>query len=109
MSRDDRPQVAVESLAHPGAGGPARSWRVDLLGAVASVALALLVTGGMWRDPNGRAILVNSGDQALFGWLLAYAAHTMRGADPFFTHLLNVPDGANLAVNTSATILGWAF
>jgi len=100
----------VGSSARPGEGTPARPpRRVDLLVAVASVALALLLTGGMWRDPNGRAILVNSGDQALFEWLLSYAAYTMGGADPFFTHLLNVPDGANLAVNTSATILGWVF
>ena len=88
-------------------GAPARARRrADLLTAFASLVLAVWVTGGMWLDPNGRAILVNSGDQALFEWLLAYGAHAVRaGENPLFTHLLNVPDGVNLAVNTSITAL----
>jgi hypothetical protein len=86
------------------------SRRVDLLVAGLSLALTLWLTGGMWLDPDGRTILVNSGDQALFEWLLSYAGYTLHsGADPFFTHLLNVPDGANIAVNTSATLFGWVF
>jgi hypothetical protein len=64
----------------------------------------------MWLDPAGRAIFVNSGDQALFEWLLAYGAHAVRtGENPLFTHLLNVPDGVNLAVNTSITVYAVAF
>lgn len=89
---------------------PAVSRRVDLLVAGLSLALALWLTGGMWLDPDGRAIRVNSGDQALFEWLLSYAGYTLHaGADPFFTRLLNVPDGVNVAVNTSATLFGWVF
>jgi hypothetical protein len=80
--------------------------------AVAAVALGLAVwvTIGLWRDPAGRAVTVNSGDQALFEWLLAYGAHALtHGADPLFTYLLNVPDGVNLAVNTSITVYAFAF
>ena len=86
------------------------SRRVDLVVAALCLALAVWVTGGMWLDPNGRTIEVNSGDQALFEWLLAYGAHAVRvGEDPLFTHLLNVPIGVNLAVNTSITVYAVAF
>lgn len=84
--------------------------RADALAVVAAVLLAVWVTGGLWLDPNGRAILVNSSDQALFEWLLAYGGHALtHGANPFFTHLLNVPDGVNLAVNTSITVYAVVF
>ena len=63
------------------------------------------MTSGLWTDPHGRAITVNSSDQALFEWLLAFGAHALtHGENPLFTHLLNVPDGVNLAVNTSITV-----
>ncbi|HET8658763.1 MAG TPA: DUF2079 domain-containing protein [Micromonosporaceae bacterium] len=86
-----------------------RHRRADLLTALASLVLAGWVTGALWLAPNGRAILVNSGDQALFEWLLAYGAHALRtGENPLFTYLLNVPDGVNLAVNTSITVYALA-
>ena len=82
----------------------------DLLVAAVSIALACWVTSGFLVDPNGRASLVNSGDQALFEWLLSYGAYAVtHGADPLFTHLLNVPDGVNLAVNTSITVYSVLF
>jgi hypothetical protein len=66
--------------------------------------LALWVTSGLWLDPARRASLVNSGDQALFEWLLSYGAYALtHGLDPLYTNLLNAPDSANLAVNTSVT------
>ncbi|NJC83438.1 glycosyltransferase 87 family protein [Planosporangium mesophilum] len=76
------------------------------------VVLALAITGwltsGLWIDPNHRAMRVNASDQSLFEWLLSYAADTLRnGHDPFFTSLLNAPLGANLAVNTAVSVLGW--
>lgn len=93
-----RPSTAT---AHP---RPGRG-RVDLLVAVIAIAGAWWVTSGLWLDPFGRAITVNSSDQALFEWLLAYGAHALtHGQNPFFTDLLNVPDGVNLAVNTSVTV-----
>ncbi|WP_089157312.1 DUF2079 domain-containing protein [Micromonospora sp. NBS 11-29] len=87
-----------------------RDRRADLLVTLAAVALALWVTSGMWRDPNTRTITVNSSDQALFEWLLAFGGHALtHGQNPLFTHLINVPDGVNLAVNTSITVYAAVF
>ncbi|MCZ7436223.1 DUF2079 domain-containing protein [Micromonospora sp. WMMC241] len=87
-----------------------RDRRADLLVTLAAVALALWVTSGMWRDPNTRTITVNSSDQALFEWLLAFGGHALsHGENPLFTHLINVPDGVNLAVNTSITVYAAVF
>ncbi|MFY1583122.1 DUF2079 domain-containing protein [Micromonospora sp. WMMD734] len=88
----------------------ARGRRADLIVLVVAVALAVWVTSGLWRDPNQRAITVNSSDQALFEWLLAFGGHAVtHGENPLFTHLLNVPDGVNLAVNTSITVYAVVF
>ncbi len=87
-----------------------RDRRADLVVVLAAVALALWVTSGMWRDPNSRTITVNSSDQALFEWLLAFGGHAVtHGENPLFTHLINVPHGVNLAVNTSITAYAVVF
>ncbi|MGW5670082.1 DUF2079 domain-containing protein [Micromonospora sp. NPDC003776] len=93
------------------ASAPARGTRwADLAVLLAAVALAVWVTSGMWWDPNSRAITVNSSDQALFEWLLAFGGHAVtHGENPLFTHLINVPDGVNLAVNTSITVYAVVF
>ncbi|MEU4644428.1 DUF2079 domain-containing protein [Micromonospora sp. NPDC023814] len=100
------------SLAPSPASPPrvVRDRRADLIVALVALALAVWVTSGLWRDPNVRAITVNSSDQALFEWLLAFGGHTVtHGDDPLFTHLVNVPDGVNLAVNTSITVYAVVF
>jgi hypothetical protein len=87
-----------------------RDLRADLTVALVALALAVWVTSGLWRDPNQRAITANSSDQALFEWLLAFGGHALtHGENPLFTHLLNVPDGVNLAVNTSITVYAAVF
>ncbi|WP_431900750.1 DUF2079 domain-containing protein [Micromonospora chalcea] len=87
-----------------------RDRRADLLVTLAALALAFWVTSGMWRDPNSRAITVNSSDQALFEWLLAFGGHALtHGENPLYTTLINVPDGVNLAVNTSITVYAAVF
>lgn len=84
--------------------------RADLLVTLIALALAVWVTSGLWRDPNGRTIMVNSSDQALFEWLLAFGGHSLtHGQNPLFTHMINVPDGVNLAVNTSITVYAALF
>ncbi|WP_319463651.1 DUF2079 domain-containing protein [Micromonospora sp. RTP1Z1] len=94
----------------PGSAPVTRDRRADLIVVLAALALALWVTSGMWRDPNTRTITVNSSDQALFEWLLAFGGHSLtHGENPLFTHLINVPDGVNLAVNTSITAYAWIF
>jgi hypothetical protein len=85
-------------------GGP-RSWRFDLLVAVLALALAAYVMQGLWRDPAGHVLTKNGGDQAFFEWLLGYGVYLLgHGADPFFTDMMNVPLGVNLAANTSITV-----
>ncbi|MEV1144686.1 DUF2079 domain-containing protein [Micromonospora sp. NPDC049799] len=87
-----------------------RDRRADLVVVLVALALAVWVTSGLWRDPNGRAITVNSSDQALFEWLLAFGGHALtHGENPLFTYLINVPDGVNLAVNTSITVYAVVF
>lgn len=107
-----RVSTAAVSAAHPDeAAAPSRSTRrADLTVAGLSVLGAVWLTGGLWLDPYHRAVGINSGDQALFEWLLSYGTYAAsHGRDPLYTYLLNVPDGANLAVNTSATVLAVVF
>src|SRR5262245_59055395 len=57
------------------------------------------------RHPTTRVQRDNLSDDALFQWMLAHGARVLsEGANPFFTHQMNVPDGVNLMANTS--ILG---
>ncbi|MFF5171951.1 DUF2079 domain-containing protein [Micromonospora sp. NPDC000089] len=101
-------RTADQPPAPAPAVGPGR--RADLVVTLAAIALAVWVTSGLWRDPNHRAITVNSSDQALFEWLLAFGGHALtHGENPLFTHLINVPDGVNLAVNTSITVYAAVF
>ncbi|MEV6599317.1 DUF2079 domain-containing protein [Actinoplanes sp. NPDC051346] len=101
--------AAPSESAEPPAPSPARRgsapWRSHLLVAFVALALATYVTGSLWRDPIGRGLAENLGDQAFFEWLLGYGVYTLgHGADPFYTWLLNAPLGVNLAANTSITV-----
>ncbi|MFI5491917.1 DUF2079 domain-containing protein [Actinoplanes sp. NPDC051859] len=100
--------------AEPPATSPARRglavWRPHLIVAFAALALAGYLTFGLWRDPSGRGLAENLGDQAFFEWLLGYGVYTLgHGADPFYTWLLNAPFGVNLAANTSITVYTTTF
>ncbi|GAA4700249.1 DUF2079 domain-containing protein [Phytohabitans rumicis] len=102
------------TLTSPVATAPpvveSRRRRPDVVVALVALGLAVLVTGGLWADPNRGAITVNSSDQAFFEWLLTYGAHAVtHGENPLFTYLINVPDGVNLAVNTSITVYAVVF
>ncbi|GGN79643.1 glycosyl transferase [Actinoplanes lobatus] len=82
-----------------------RPWRAHLAVALTALALAVYVTNGLWRDPYRHGLSDNIGDQAFFEWLLGYGVYTLgHGSDPFFTDLLNVPWGVNLAANTSISV-----
>jgi hypothetical protein len=87
-----------------------RAWRFPVLYALVCLGVAGYVTQGLWRDPYGRVLAVNAGDQAFFEWLLGYGWHLLtQGGDPFFTELLNAPLGVNLAANTSITVYIFLF
>ena len=48
-----------------------------------------------------------AGDQILFEWMLAHAAHAVvAGENPLYSTGLNAPDGVNLMANTSVLGLG---
>jgi hypothetical protein len=96
--------------AAPGAEAPARARpgrRADLGMLALCVALAFYLTWQLWADPDHTVVAHNRGDQALFEWLLGYAAHSVSHLDnPLWTTLLNAPVGVNLAVNTSMVVVG---
>lgn len=100
------PAESSDPPAEPAAATTVRRrWPGHLLMAVVSITLAAYVTQGLWADPYGKVLLRNAGDQAFFEWLLGYGWYLLsHGADPFFTDMMNVPDGVNLAANTSITV-----
>jgi hypothetical protein len=84
--------------------------RVDFAVAAIALALAIYLTIGLWAAPRHHAIDVNSGDQALFEWLLGYGARAVvHGENPLYTGWLNAPQAVNLAVNTSITVYAVLF
>jgi hypothetical protein len=109
LSPGPPPDPAAEAgrRRRPLAGGPATPAGWDRVALLLSLAGAFWLTSGLWSDPGRRALRVNASDQALFEWLLSYAANAVtRGHNPLWTDLLNAPVGVNLAVNTSITVLG---
>jgi hypothetical protein len=87
-----------------------RPWRRHLPVAVIALTLAGYVTHGLWADPYDQVLSQNVGDQSFFEWALAYGVSVIgHGANPFFTNLMNVPPGVNLAANTSITVYAVLF
>ncbi len=84
---------------------PRRPWRTHVLVAALAVALATFLLNGLWLDPFNRVLLNNIGDQAFFEWALGYGVYVVEhGANPFYSTMMNVPHGVNLAANTSITV-----
>ncbi len=76
-------------------------WRSDVSAAAAFVAFGLFVTARLWRDLAHQRVEINS-DHSQFIWFLRHGVRVVtQGADPFFTHLINAPDGVNLMANTA--------
>ncbi|GAA4970619.1 DUF2029 domain-containing protein [Actinoplanes utahensis] len=99
------PAASADPSTEPPAPSGARRWRAHLAVGLLALSLAVYVTNGLWRDPFGHGLSDNLGDQAFFEWLLGYGVYTLgHGSDPFFTDLLNVPWGVNLAANTSISV-----
>ncbi|GIE96750.1 DUF2079 domain-containing protein [Paractinoplanes rishiriensis] len=97
-------EPAEDRPAPPVTGTARRRWRSHLTVAAIALGLAVYLTNGLWRQPYLHVISDNVGDQAFFEWVLAYGTELLRnGGDPFFAAILNVPDGVNLAANTSVT------
>jgi hypothetical protein len=102
--------AAEESPVPPDARAATRRRRAHLFVALLALALAFYVTNGLWQSPYLRTVSGNVGDQAFFEWALGYGVHLLEhGGDPFFTTMLNAPDGVNLAANTSITAYAFLF
>ncbi|MCK9897624.1 hypothetical protein [Frankia sp. AgB32] len=58
-----------------------------------------------WRHPG--EITYGGNDAYLFSWFLRWTPHAVaHGLDPFVTHSINVPGGANLLWSTPVPLLG---
>ncbi|MEU5960148.1 hypothetical protein ABZ777_02950 [Micromonospora parva] len=90
----------------PATAGTSRpAWLRDALVVAGYLGLAVLVTSGQWGHPS--RLFHQAGDQILFEWMLAHAAHAVvAGENPLFSTGLNAPDGVNLMANTSVLGLG---
>jgi hypothetical protein len=96
--------ASADPPIEPSTDERSRRRRSHLLVAGVALALALYVTHGLWQAPYTSAISDNVSDQAFFEWTLGYGVYLLgHGGDPFFTTLMNVPLGVNLAANTSIT------
>jgi hypothetical protein len=75
---------------------------VDAAAVAAYVALALIVTAGLWASGGSAATADNTRDHAQFLFFFQHAAHAVTHLDnPLFTPLIGSPYGANLMANTA--------
>jgi hypothetical protein len=98
----------IEEQAAPApaeSGVPARRRWSDPLALLSYLALAVLVTVQLWRDPNGRVLATNDDDHGFFMFVMAHGERVIfHGANPFYDTRLNAPNGVNMLANT--TVLG---
>ncbi|MGA4726787.1 hypothetical protein ACPB67_05175 [Micromonospora taraxaci] len=95
------PTTSPPPTVRPSGAGRLR----DLLVVAAYLALAVVLTSAQWGYPW--RLFHQAGDQILFEWMLAHAAHAVvDGENPLFSAGLNAPDGVNLMANTSVLGLG---
>jgi hypothetical protein len=103
---DDGAVTAAPSLP-PKARSPLRA--LAETGAVGVLYLALACLLYWPTTPFGTGHLPGCpcGDPEQQTWFLAWTAHALtHGLNPFFTHYLNAPSGANLAIDTAMPLLG---
>lgn len=82
-------------------------WLPDGAAVAAFVALAVIVTAGLWGSGGSAATADNTRDHAQFLFFFEHAAHAVTHLhNPLFTDLMGWPYGANLMANTA--VLGMA-
>ncbi len=82
-----------------------RTCRPHVLAVGCFLLLAVWVTGRLWMAPDTRLLADNVNDQPLLEWMLANGAHAVTQlSDPFYTHQVNAPEGANLMANSSVIL-----
>ncbi len=86
------------------------SWRWDLLVIVGFAAVSFAYFGVRLVPHPGRVILGDGADNEIFVWSFAWWPHAiLHGHNPFVTHALFAPSGANLAWVSSVPALALAF
>lgn len=106
---DDERQTGKDAPPPPGRWqrwrqrlGPRGVNRLKDLGfCLVFLAIGWWTTGGLWPNPDRRAIGDNPTDQALIEWFLAHGTLVWSGDFQFVTDRLNSPDGVNLMANAS--------
>ncbi len=98
-----RPHAEAGTAPVPAARRRSSPTRVDLAVAAVFMAGALWVTHRLWLGPGTLRTAANPADEDVFEWFLAHGARWVtHGGNPFFSHQVLAPEGANLMVNTSS-------
>nr|WP_035923131.1 hypothetical protein [Frankia sp. QA3] len=83
----------------------ARRRLVPLAVALGYLALSVWIFRAGWRHLG--EITYGGSDAYLFSWFLGWTPHAFgSGLDPFLTHHINSPDGANILWSTPVVLLG---
>lgn len=81
------------------------SWRRHLLLLAGLLALGVAYAARLWADPGQRYTTSNPFDHAAISWHIgAEVEAATSGRSPYFTGLLNAPDGVNLLWNTGVLL-----
>ncbi|ABD09749.1 conserved hypothetical protein [Frankia casuarinae] len=86
-----------------------RSWRIQvpppLLVAVGYLAVAIGIFHSAWGNLGN--VSYGGNDAMLFAWFLGWTPHALAdGLNPFLTHHINAPDGADVLWSTPVLLLG---
>ena len=117
---DDPPEAAAPEPPPPPRSRAERVARVVGFHALAIVLFALpavVLWWHVWTGHPASTLTCACGDPAQEVWFIAWPAWAILHLhNPFFSGVVNVPDGANLLSNTSGTLVGvvlapvtWAF
>ncbi|HTW98617.1 MAG TPA: hypothetical protein VMD59_07565, partial [Acidimicrobiales bacterium] len=107
----DEADVPSAELLEPGPSRPggrrAPSIAASVVAGCAYVVLALLAYWPVQPFSTTKVVSCGCYDPVEQMWFLAWTPHAiLHGLNPFYTHALNVPAGANLAANTTMPLLG---
>jgi hypothetical protein len=108
VDREDAARPLVSSDPMPARAGRFPQWWADAGAAFLFVAGALWVTARGWLHLHDKTLGTQPIDQVFNEWMLAHDAYAVRHlANPFFTTLLNAPDGVNLMGNVAMQLPGF--
>ena len=104
--------LAVESVpdqarvvaGSAGRGSTRRFWSFAVIAAYLTLGVIAFWPLGPWSSTR---LFATGADGILATWFLAWIPHALsHGLNPFFSHAILVPDGVNLAQNTTSPVLG---